>query len=181
MPRVYERRFDYEEARLRRANGELVSALAAEYGVTAAAIYRATTPGLPQRQVAYHREWRKTVCTVCGSPAQKAAFRGDGPRCKPCADDARATSVREGELQCVTCRQWKLDREFAFSAAARDRRRGRHQCCRACATALRREYRERKKIPCVACGKPRLPASEIGRGRDTGLCLSCYRARKVAA
>lgn len=180
MPRVYERLFDYEEARLRRANGESVANLADEYGVTKNAIYRATTPGRIAWEVEYHRRWRITVCSVCGGPATKR--HGFEPRCIDCFAIANSVTVGDGELRCNTCHEWKPDSAYPWNSAGPKHRRGRHQTCRTCHTELKRRQRERLKVPCVRCGKPRLPKSEIGGSHpDTGLCLTCYRQRGRAA
>lgn len=98
-----------------------------------------------------------------------------------------APSVRESELRCATCREWKPDEAFSLSRTVTPARRGRHRTCSTCATAVRRDYRNRHKIPCDRCGAPRLPQSEKNGGtraatvRDTGLCITCYRDERTAA
>jgi hypothetical protein len=181
--RVYERRFDHEEATRRRQEGVPVTQLADEYGVGTTAIYFATTPDRNPSRVARQRQWRLTQCSVCGGPAQKQTYRGDAPRCRSCAAAASATSVRGDTLHCCTCDRWLPD--SAFPSDRRQRaRRYRHRQCTACQTAARTAYRERKKVPCSRCGKPCLPKSEKAAAKnrahlqDTGLCGACYRANR---
>ncbi len=99
-------------------------------------------------------------------------------RCKACAYRRMVVTVRPDTLRCYSCRKWKPDEEYP-SDTRQLARRGRDGRCRACNTKNRQTYRERHKVPCVACGAPRLPANEKGAGRgwaDTGLCRECWLA-----
>jgi hypothetical protein len=184
MARVYERKFDWDEAKQRRLAGASVRELAAEYGVSTSMVYYATNARAYARMRSYGAVWQRDgTCVDCGATCTRRAET----RCVECATRLRATSVRPSELRCQTCRKWKPDKEF--SRGVRRSRRGRHQNCRSCSTRLRQDYRDRHKIPCSNCGKPRLPKSEKNAGakrahlQDSGLCLDCFREsiRKVAA
>lgn len=139
----YRRKFDWEEAKRLRATGLTYEKVAATLGVSEMAVYLALNPEVRVRQEEMRREWVKSgTCTDCGG----AATRGYGPnrrgRCRACFAKQRTTSVRDGELQCVTCREWKDDDGFPHNASARCVvRRGRHHQCRACQTEAKREYR----------------------------------------
>lgn len=183
--RVYVRRFDYEEAQSRYDAGESLSALAAEYGVTYTAVWQVVTPAgrhLAKRSAdnVRARTVGQGICDDCGGPMSAASRRHGSTRCMPCAARARATTVRAGELRCNRCREWKIDENFPMNRSKRGARRGRHQQCRACSTILRREYRERHKVPCIGCGKPVLPPREKGpHGYHEPRCLECsFKARR---
>lgn len=146
------RRFDWDEARRRHANGESLTSLAAEYGVTATAVWRVMDSERLARGYARNAAWiRAGQCPDCGGPATR--HRKDAVcRCRACAIKAAATSARDGELQCVTCRRWKPDSSFPHHRG-QPGRRYRHSCCRACLTEQRRAYREARKVPCShGCG-----------------------------
>lgn len=144
-PRVYVRKFDWDEARARYAAGEPVNTLAAEYGVTRQAVYRVVTPGCIEREAAYSRErQRRGRCNDCGGPMNLMSRSRGSTRCVACAAAARVTSVRDGEIRCFSCHAWKPDDDFPRSASQRHLvRRGRHSFCRACQTIKKREYRHR--------------------------------------
>ncbi len=136
--RQYVRAFDYEEARRRHAQGESISLLAREYGVSSARVRQVVNPDVAARAAARASAYR-WPCMDCGAPT-----RTKGRRCSSCSVRLRATSVRENELQCVTCRKWKPDDAFPLSRSE-EVRRGRHSQCRPCQTESKRAYRERKR------------------------------------
>jgi hypothetical protein len=145
MSRVYQRRFDWDEARRRRAAGESLRVIAEALGVTPAAVDRVTRPGERERQAEYARSLKGTgVCDDCGGPMNKTSRYHGSTRCKPCAARASVTSVGEGVLRCFGCREWKPDEQFSHSNTERAVvRRARKTYCRACDTIARREYRRR--------------------------------------
>lgn len=172
--RVYQRRFDHEEARRRYEAGESGSSLAREYGVSSTAVLTVVSATM--------EKWRDSTrfkgaerCIRCGAPKSKLSRYTMGSLlCRSCADDDQATSVRSGELRCVSCRKWKPDAEFSMNRSETVRRRQRHRSCRVCQTRQRQEYRERHKVPCVGCGKPCLPPREKGTNwTDIPRCRSC--------
>lgn len=176
------RAFDHEGAVRRHGEGESIAALAVEYGVSKSAIYQAierVDPERHERALAYHRTWqssrfRRPCIRGCGRLAWHQAGR-EGV-CIRCRNAERTTTVGEHVLLCTRCGEWKPDEAFPMGGHRKIGRRGRHSTCRGCQAEVKREYRERRKVPCVRCGKPCLPASEKGRrAADTGLCLPCYR------
>ena len=186
--RVYERKFDWDEATRRYECGDPIKEIAADLNVTYTAVYRVVRSDVRERMRVTGAAWIMSgVCEECGKPG--VSRNREHPRCEECATKARATSVGDGILQCMSCREWMPDDGFPMNRAGRVLRRGRHYNCRVCLTKQRQDYRERHKIPCVKCGGPRLPQSEKNGGarkhiiRDSGLCLACYQRsrRKVAA
>lgn len=169
--RIYQRKFDHDEARIRHAAGESLSALAREYGVTQAAVKRIVDAEHRAAMDSRIQRWMMGgVCRDCG----KQGVSRQKARCKKCASQAAATSVRPGELWCSRCQQWLPDESFPHGDKTKARR-GRHQYCRQCNTAARRQYREKVKVPCERCGRPCLPPSEKGHNKsDSGLCRDCY-------
>lgn len=174
--RVYVRKFDHDEARARFAAGETVAEIARSCGVSWQAVNFVVRPAALARHQAYYEGWRKATC-ACGAPCQRAVFRGEEPRCVRCAADGRATSVREDELKCSRCQQWKPDDAFLSNRhRSSEIRRHRHGLCRPCQTEVRRDYRNRTKVPCVRCGEPTLSQAEktAGSRTPTGLCAACF-------
>lgn len=158
--RIYHRRFDHEEALARRAAGESVAELAAEYGVTTTAIYK-ITPEAKARDLRRHREWRwrDSSCEVCGKPAMrvvqgKAVNNPDGRcLCRRCrADEKRERlrfdelgelgAVRCSNLDCANGQRWQQPENFPRGTRHREVREGGiHSQCRACGTRAKRLYR----------------------------------------
>ena len=144
MPRVYERRFDWDEARRRHAAGESLTALAHEYGVSPMAVYYAVNDEARARMAARNGRWvREGVCPDCGTQTTRHNAREDR-RCRNCSAIAQATTVRDDELQCVTCKEWKPDDQFPGDRK-RIARRGKHRQCRTCQTKARRDHRHRNR------------------------------------
>jgi hypothetical protein len=138
--RTYQRKFDWADAQRRRARGESYSSIARSYGVTPQAVKLACDPEERERAAQRARAFLAigtAHCIDCGAPITR--YR---KRCIACAHLQLATTVREGELLCVDCKQWKPDEEFPRNAQLKARR-GRHRQCRACNTIARREYRHR--------------------------------------
>lgn len=178
--RVYVRKFDHEDARVRFAAGETLSELAHAFGVTAQAVKFVVDDEYNARWLAYHDEWQRSgVCRQCGKTGitNRAARDGGGARCRECAGLEAATSVRDDTLRCVRCRLWKPDEDFPMNQSVAKARRKRHQCCRVCQTEIKREYRERTSAPCShGCG--RLVRTADRRDSTKPLeCLSCAMSR----
>lgn len=143
MPRVYVRKFDWEEARARHAAGETIVALAREYGVSNTAVRHALFPA--ERRANAERIakiQRSGTCPDCGGPSS-FNYTSGSHRCRTCDARAKATTAREGELLCCTCKEWKPDEDFPWNRSRTLGRRGRHAQCRCCLTIARREYRHR--------------------------------------
>ena len=175
------RRFDHDEARRLYRSGKVSKGwLAQKFGVSFAAIDRVVNPARANQMAARNALAQRSICATCGAPCSFNRYRRDVPRCLACWNKEQTTSVREDALWCSTCQEWKWDTAFPWDQR-RPGRRGRHEQCTECGTKARRAYRERCKVTCARCGKPRLPAGEKNgkyRGhRDTGLCQDCYRSR----
>lgn len=152
-PRVYVRKFDWDEARARREAGESYAAIARALGVSATAIRFACDPGEYARARRGNALFQRSgVCVDCGGACSRNCSRPVS-RCGRCAALALVTSVRPDALQCVGCREWKPDDAFP-SNRAEPHRRNRHGQCRACQTRNKRAYRERTRVPCsTGCGR----------------------------
>lgn len=149
--RVYVRRFDHEEAQARYEAGETIAALAAEFEVTYRAVWNVATESgrtavRKSQENAKRRYEGQGICDDCGGPMNLGGRLYNGARrCNPCSALAQATSVREGELRCVICKQWKPDYGFPHNKRERGARRGRHTVCRSCQTVVRRDHRRRNR------------------------------------
>jgi hypothetical protein len=180
-PRVYTRKFDWEEARRLHAGGLSYQKIADRFGVSATAVMFACDDRARERMHAYVSEWqRQGVCVDCGGQCSRKFAR-----CVACASALRATTVGDGVLRCVNCREWKPDDEFPMGQNRTALRRGRHNNCRACQTVLRRAYRDRNKVPCAnGCGTMVLaPNEQAASARKkgsvaTGMCRKCARNRR---
>jgi hypothetical protein len=188
MPRVYERKFDWNEAKRRYAAGESLYLIASELGVSHQAVRRVVVPGKMEEQAAYSRTLKGAGrCDDCGGPTHAGSRYRGSTRCRDCASLALATSVRENELMCFGCKEWKPDEEFPLNKADSKARRWRHSFCRGCQTIARREYRNRNKVPCAdGCGTLVLaPNEQAASARShgataTGCCRSCANRRVQA-
>lgn len=178
--RVYQRKFDHEDAIRRFREGETVAAIAEDVGVSYTAVKRVVDPRTrAQMNLAILARTRR--CVDCGAPKSVA-----GERCVACSGRVRRAQHwnKDGLLRCRRCSSYKHPREFSYDAdnTTRDYY---SDYCRPCASQARQDYRERRKIPCLRCGAPCLPASEKLRpdrpSRDTGLCLECFRASHARA
>lgn len=152
--RIYPRKFDHEEARRRFKRGENIADLAHELGVTWAAVSFAVDRHRRNANLLLKAEQMSSHCATCGEPCSWNRYQQAEPRCLDCFDKARTTSVRENELLCFGCRNWKPDNDFPHSAARHcHKRRGRHNCCRVCGSEMKRAWRERTKVLCShGCG-----------------------------
>jgi hypothetical protein len=180
MPRVYQRRFDWDEAKRLYADRVPIAHIAARLGVSDAAIRRIVIPGKKEIMDAHAAAFaaQPVPCIEgCGRTATRITARYGNGRCRECASITLATSVRPDALQCVRCKEWKADDGFPHNRKEQGARRGRHTVCRPCSTSMRREYRERHKVPCTGCGKLALPANEKGARRGkVPRCLDCMIA-----
>lgn len=152
MPRVYVRKFDWDEARRLRSEGMTYQDIAERFGVSDMAVYLACNEDARTAQNQRSSGWQKSgICPVCGGRASRNAATGQH-RCRSCASKAAATSVRETTLLCKKCRQWKPDVDFHLKRSNAHRRE-RHCYCRSCTTIEKRRWRERNRVPCShSCG-----------------------------
>lgn len=146
-PRVYVRKFDWDEARRRHAAGESQAALAREYGVSAAAVHLAVNDEARAREREYRAQWQRSgVCPDCGTQSTRRGGSGRSARCLRCAGKLRTFTARPDELLCSHCKAWKPDEEFYLGQAKKlIARRGRKHQCRSCDNAARKDYRKRNR------------------------------------
>jgi hypothetical protein len=144
--RVYERKFDHDQARAMRKAGMSLTALAEHFGVSATSIQRACDPEfrkrMDKRTLKYMRE-RRVPCKTLGCETLVWTTHKDGSGyCQDC-EIARRTAAdeRPGELRCTKCGEWKPDEDFRLRRT--QTRRGRKSQCRACENATRNDYRRR--------------------------------------
>lgn len=192
------RKFDHDAARTLLQAGFTQGTVAAMLGVSQNAVSRIATPENTRKVSARAKLSYTAPCSKCGGPcvsAEHPSKRGmKQPRaiCRSCHGKERRSRFRYDELGqvaavlCFTCKTFKHPEAFGAGWKFKDvRPEGFHNSCRTCLTQLRQNYRERHKVPCERCGKPRLPAGEKGTRskRDTGLCKACYveSITKVAA
>ena len=172
MARVYERKFDHDEARRRRAEGKTYRELAAEFGVSETAVLRVCNPAAEAKMVISTRRSLMVPCEVCGSEcvrataAMKARHSPDGRSlCARCRgrekrqrllfDDAGTLiAVRCSMRECANGERWQTPDHFPKGEYFSDVRPGGiHGICRSCNRAMRRKYRDRNKVPCShGCG-----------------------------
>lgn len=172
--RVYQRKFDHDEARVRHAAGESIRSLARNYGVSEAAVGRVVNPGTNARMRLISRaNIMSGTCERCGVQGITKTSRW----CRTCWALEKNESVRPGELLCSRCSTWKLDDEFYRNRMERFRR-GRHRLCKTCNNKARRDYRMRMKVPCPGCGQPTSPVGSSDRRTSIGFCRKCQLDRK---
>jgi hypothetical protein len=137
------RKFDHDECRaLYAAGGWTYRQLAAKYGVSEFAVGYALNPRVRETTRAYQLAHCRRPCAAgCGRDVWTMGRACTG-LCRSCSADAKVTSVRDGELKCASCGEWKADDAFPRSSA-NTRRRQRHKTCTACHTAIKRAWRAR--------------------------------------
>lgn len=149
MPRVYQRRFDRDEARRLRDQGLTYAEVGRRLGVTREAIRYGLDPAARLRaDAARARLQTSGTCIDCGAPCSHNAtsntLAGRGPDddvCRECSYARQRTSVRPDALWCPGCEAWLPDDAFHRNASSRKGRRGRRNECKACDTARRHAYR----------------------------------------
>lgn len=189
--RVYERKFDWDEAlRLRDEEGMTLKEIAHRFGVTDGAIDNALQtlrdPTYAERKLTYHREWsrenQRGPCRGCGEVLVWTNVPGRAGLCPRCTGAERAKDgVRVDELLCRKCGEWKDDDAFRLRPGEQYARRGRGPHCRSCENRARQAYRERTKEPCIHCGTLAYKPSEKKRSRgrpssDVPRCRPCFQA-----
>ena len=153
--RRYQRRFDWEQARVRYQAGETMTAIAASYGVSREAVRRVVDAAYYAREQIRLAVRQKTGrCVDCGRQINPTSTR-----CIDCAAVARRTAVRPDTLHCSACDQWKPDSAFYHDARSRARRYRRWQC-KTCDNQARRRHRQR-------------PEPAFASPENDGLALAC--------
>lgn len=154
--RVYQRKFDHDEARRLHAEEGLGWAeIGRRLGVHPASVMRVCDPRTRERMRLAGLRHAYVPCTVCGEPCSRYRQQGDYPRCQRCAGADRQTRFRLDELgqvaavRCQACRRWLDPGLFQRN---RTDSRGIHEQCRECGTRARRAYRQAGRVPCEGCG-----------------------------
>lgn len=188
--RVYQRKFDWDEAQRLYQENVPIAWIAAKLRVTPQAVLRVVRPEVRQRMADYHRELYigKDTCKECGAATNLLASKHGLGLCQTCAAKRRRFSVRETELHCSDCDRWLPDDQFHHSNDKRSvSRRGRRGICKTCDVRRRKIYRDAHRTQCKGgCGRMvsigdqeanlRHPRSR-GRKRQTivGYCRACSR------
>lgn len=149
--RIYERRFDWDEARRLRRQGLAYEEIARRLGVTGAAVARVCDPRIRDRMASTTAAWMASgTCEVCGARCSRNSARAY-MRCAECANEEKRDLAREallnerGWVLCTRCGEHKPMSHFSVD---RDKRRslgGLRQFCRACETAAKRDWRRRNQ------------------------------------
>ena len=144
--RVYERRFDHDEAKRLRASGWTWRALADRYGVCANAVVRVVDDRARARLDASTRQWMTALCDDCGSECthnwSSKHGRHDRVVCRPCSMERRKEESllsrmdENGDLLCSGCGVYRPMVDFVMRQSGSPRSR-----CRACETEARRVHR----------------------------------------
>lgn len=155
--RWYERKFDHDKARRLHLQGMAIAEIARRLGVSATAVDRVTNPERARQMDEQTKKFmwkhrRKPCKGGCGRLVWTTE-KGRTGMCLRCVGKLQTRNeVREGELKCKRCGEWKPDEEFPLAKfqnrkAGRVRggisRRYRHSWCRPCSAAVRREHRQR--------------------------------------
>jgi len=142
--RTYHRHFDHDEARRLRAEGWSWAKLADRFGVTPLAVTRVCNPDVAARMLAKSNEATRRKRTPCRGGCGRLVWmhqKGRSGYCAECvARRKTAADVRDGELRCTQCREWKPDEEFPTWHGQKSRR-GHSAECQACATKWLWDYR----------------------------------------
>lgn len=158
------RTFDYDEATVRRAAGESVKELAAAYGVSVYAIYRATNPDYRARQDALVYEAlkakRKPCLGCCGRLVwmHVAGRTGYCPKCLAAKGRAERGPNHGSESEYSYGCRCDLCKAASAEAKRLRRHRSRQLCSHGCGTlvdTIDRRNRE-KPLECRSCAAKRI-------------------------
>jgi hypothetical protein len=185
VPRVYRRRFDWDQAHRLRSDGWSYGQIARVLGVTTGAVRQACDEEYRLAVLAAVVRFQTSgVCSVCGARCSRNRST-QTPICRSCSLDNLATSVDDDALRCTKCNRWLPDEDFAFvSPGARHRRirrRGRRHYCRSCESKARAERRRRNQSEtCVDCGVVCMKPNARYPGERQPRCRSCWQAFNTA-
>jgi ribosomal protein S27E len=155
----YTRKFDRDEALALYEKWGNWAQVARRLGVSYAAMYLAFNEEARKKNEARSKKWQMSgVCPGCGKEGTTkhrhmtthTYVRADA-YCRKCAGILRRTSIRDGELKCGVCKEFKPDSEFPTNRIE-VRRRYKHTSCKSCGNAARKAYRAKNKVPCEICG-----------------------------
>lgn len=187
---------DEQRARHYHEHGYTHADIAVILGCSAQWVYYLLNPDARARLNARSRAWMTSgTCARCGGQMtrnKQGLYTTGKPyvHCGKCraeldAEAGFARRVQGDTLLCRTCHVRKPFSAYPQRMVRRflERRKGRAPRCTACDTAARIAYRERHRVPCLACGRPRTGDGKRRnqRGIDTGLCRDCYQGRTEVA
>lgn len=146
--RIYDRAFSHEEAQALHEAGWSYNALAERYGVSPAGVRRVCDPAVRAKMDEDTQRWcRENRMADCLGGCGRRVWLMNKERsgyCARCVGAIRtADSVRENELRCSKCGEWKPDDDFLCTPNKHHSRREHKSTCRACENAARRDYRKR--------------------------------------
>lgn len=140
------RRFDWDEARRRRAAGESYASIARSLGVSQTAVARVCDP-LVAVELAANTARRQTsgTCQRCGAPCSLNTSRQERATCRSCWAELRAAVIWAGPgepiaAKCSDCKHWLSPDHFYRSGPPG--RASLTKTCRDCNAARRRAYRD---------------------------------------
>lgn len=160
------RAFDWDHARVLYEEHRSYAAVARLIGVSSTAVRRALNPSEQLRMSRLQKKkkrWRAPCVAGCGRMATVRGGRSG--LCMRCSALTRAPSVREGELCCGECRQWKPDGQFP-KGKGNISRRGRHAICRLCQPIVRKRHRDAHPELKLAANKRRVERRRRQRERE---------------
>lgn len=150
--RAYARRFDHDECRrLYATGGWTQSRLAARFGVSQARIGQIVNPSLKARVDARSRERFAALCDDCGGPCTHNWWNKNGRHdrviCRTCSMERKREERllgrlnEAGDIRCHACGNHKPIEAYRLRPATG------YPCnyCRACETAKRMEYPDKRR------------------------------------
>jgi hypothetical protein len=148
--RVYQRTFDHDKARALHEADPLrwtCAELARYFDVNYNSVRRILDPSEDARTRSRAAQWFRDHRVPCKGECGRLVYghhKGRTGYCRSCVGGHLTSSVRESELKCGRCGEWKPDEAFPHRHKAKARR-GRHSQCRACATLARQDHRLRNQ------------------------------------
>jgi len=147
--RVYYREFDHDEARRLRAEDPKrwsYRALAEHFDVSYTAVQRLFNAHAEERLNRHTLRWarrrRRPCLGGCGTLVWAHTKNRTGYCLRCIGAQFAAANVREAELRCTRCGEWKPDDQF-YRRRSNHARRGRATHCKPCSAIDRREHRHR--------------------------------------
>ena len=181
--RVYQRKFDWDQAKRMRDSGMTIADIAAALGVSYGGVRRVVDPHyramLDVSAAEYQRtHWRRKRMDQCKCGAEKTKSAN---MCAACHRDKFDVDVGpSGTLRCHLCDRF-LPTEVFPTDNRKPLRGFRRTICRSCDSRRRKLNRERRKVPCASgCGAfVTHPDDTNKRGYEwSGLCRGCWNAAR---
>lgn len=145
--RTYARAFDHDECKRLRALGWSYPKLAAYFAVSEAGVARVCDAKTRERMDAYTAQYLRDKREPCKGGCGVLVWthmKNRSGYCPACAAALiAAPNVRDNELRCTRCGEWKPDEDFYKASGKCLARRGRKTACKSCDNAARRGHRRR--------------------------------------